>query len=345
MVTELNQRSRAVFRTLVETYVASGEPVGSRSIARRLGYRISPATVRNVMADLQEGGLLYSPHLSSGRLPTEAGLRLFVKTILTIDVLPQDERKEIDRRCRTIGRSFSDMFGEMSSVLATLSSAIGLVVTPKVNRPLKHIEFVNMSPGRAFIILVTKDGSVENRVIKVPMNLSSSILTKASNFLNARLNDQTLEEVKGTILTEIDHHKAELDELTSKVIRAGLETEMSSTPSRAQLIVRGQAKILEDVAAFRDLERIRVLFDSLETRDAVIKLLDAAGQAEGVQIFIGAENLWFHDTGCSLIVTSYKNSHAQVIGAIGVIGPARLNYARIIPMVDYTAKALSRLVK
>jgi heat-inducible transcriptional repressor len=345
MVTELNQRSRDVFRTLVETYVASGEPVGSRTIAKHLGYRISPATVRNVMADLQDEGLLYAPHLSAGRLPTEAGLRLFVKTILTVDVLSHDERKEINRRCTTIGRSVSDMFGETSSLLSTLSRGIGLVVTPKTNRPLKHIEFVSMAPGRAFIILVTKDGSVENRIIKVPMNLSSSVLTKASNFLNTRLNDQTLEEVRQTILTEIDHHKAKLDELTSKVIRAGLATKTSSTPSPAQLIVRGQAKILEDVNAFQDIDRIRALFDALETRDAVIKLLDVAGQAEGVQIFIGAENLWFHDTGCSLIVTSYKNSHAQVIGAIGIIGPTRLNYARIIPMVDYTAKVLSRLVK
>lgn len=343
MINELNQRSRDIFRTIVEAYVETGEPIGSRTISRRLGISLSPATIRNVMADLEEQGLLYAPHTSAGRLPTEVGLRLFVNGLLELGDLSESERDNIVLKCKAAGRSLSEVLTDASSMLSGLSSCAGLVLAPKTDRPLRHIEFVQLGPGRALVVMVTEDGLVENRVVEVPVGMPPSTLQHASNYLNAKLIGRTLDEARADILKEIEDQRTQLDALSSKVVEAGLAT-WAGIGSTGHLIVRGQAKLLEDVTALSDLERIRSLFEALETREAMVRLLDATGKADGVQIFIGAENTLFNYSGCSLIIAPYQNSREQIVGAIGVIGPTRINYARIIPMVDYTAKVLSRLL-
>jgi heat-inducible transcriptional repressor len=343
MITELNQRSREIFRHIVDAYVATGEPVGSRTISRRLGMALSPATIRNVMADLEELGLLYAPHTSAGRIPTELGLRLFVNGILEVGALSEEERESIEATCSSSGRALPDVMREASAMLSGLSRCAGLVLAPKTDRALRHIEFVSLGPGRARVVLVNEDGLVENRVVEVPIGLPGSTLQMASNYLTARLVGRTLDEARKEVLREIDEQRTELDEVSKRVVSAGLAT-WSGSADDGQLIVRGQAKLLEDVTALSDLERVRSLFEALETKEAMLRLLEATGQGDGVQIFIGAENVLFNHSGCSLIISPFQNSREQVIGAIGVLGPTRINYARIIPLVDYTAKVVSRLV-
>jgi len=344
MISELNQRSREVFREIVEAYVQTGEPVGSRTLSRRLSTSLSPATIRNVMADLEDLGLLMAPHTSAGRVPTDAGLRLFVNGILEIGALSEKERLDIEARCAAGGRSMPEMLEEATNLLSGLSSCAGLVLAPKTDRPLKHIEFINLSPGRALVVLVTEDGLVENRVVEVAVGLPPSALQMASNYLNARVVGCTLAEARAFIQKEMEEQKSQLDTLTAKVVETGLATWAGTCDSQGYLIVRGQARLLEDVTALSDLERIRNLFEALETREQMMRMLDATGKAEGVQIFIGAESGLFSHAGCSMIVSPYMNTKEQIVGAIGVIGPTRINYARIIPMVDYTAKVIGRLM-
>jgi heat-inducible transcriptional repressor len=344
MITELNDRSREILRHVVEAYVETGEPVGSRTLSRRLGISLSPATVRNVMADLEEFGLLYAPHTSAGRLPTEQGLRLFVDGILQVGALTKDERTSIDSQCKVSGRNMPQLLEEASALLSGLSHCAGLVMAPKQDLRLKHIEFVNLGPGRALVVMVDEQGGVENRVIDLPLGMPASSLVEASNFMASKLVGRTLAEARKEILTEIRSQKGRLDELTGKVVEAGLATWSDDSAHSGVLIVRGQANLLEDVNAIADLEHIRALFEALETKEALIKLLDAADLAEGVQIFIGAESELFTLAGASMIIAPYANSEEKLVGAIGVIGPTRMNYGRIIPMVDYTAKLISRLL-
>jgi heat-inducible transcriptional repressor len=342
LINELTERSREIFRVIVDGYVATGEPVGSRTLSRRLAQNLSPATIRNIMADLEEAGLLYSPHTSAGRLPTEAGLRLFVHGLLEIGGLAEDERRSIESLCVARGKSVAQALEEATSALSGLSHCAGIVVVPKQDRPLKHLEFVHLGPGRALVVLVTEDGLVENRVIEAPLGLPPAALVAAGNYLNARLIGRTIEEARTEIEDEIASNKAQLDDLSSKLVSAGLASWAGDEGNA--LIVRGQANLLEDVTALTDLERLRSLFEMLETRETMLRLLDASKQGEGVQIFIGAESHLFGVTGCSMVIAPYQNSREQVVGAIGVIGPTRLNYARIIPMVDYTAKVIGRLI-
>ena len=342
-ISELSERSREIFRLIVDGYVQTGEPIGSRTLSRLLTQNLSPATIRNVMADLEEAGLLYSPHTSAGRLPTEAGLRLFVHGLLEIGNLAENERQNIESLCAARGKSLAQALEEAISALSGLSHCAGVVVVPKQERPLKHIEFVHLGPGRALVVLVTEDGLVENRVIEVPLGLPPAALVSAGNYLNARLVGRTIEEARSDIQEEIGSHKAQLDELTTRIVSTGLAS-WAGGDGESALIVRGQANLLEDVTALADLERLRSLFEMLETKETVLRLLDASRKAEGVQIFIGAESHLFGVAGCSLIIAPYQNSREQIVGAIGVIGPTRINYARIIPMVDYTAKMIGRLI-
>jgi heat-inducible transcriptional repressor len=345
MITELNERSREIFRHIVEAYVETGEPIGSRTLSRRLSATLSPATVRNVMADLEDAGLLAAPHTSAGRIPTEAGLRLFVNGLLEIGSLSTEERASIDSQCAATGRSVAQALEEATSALSGLSRCAGLVVAPKFDRSLKHIEFVPLGPGRALVVMVTEDGMVENRVIDIPLGMPPANLTSAGNYLNARLAGRKLEEARSLIERELEAHRAQLDALTSRVVEAGLAVWAGSDNGRdGHLIVRGQANLLGDVTAIEDLERIRALFQALEAREAMVKLLDAANDADGVQIFIGAESNLFSVAGCSVIIAPYTDKREQIVGAIGVIGPTRINYARIIPLVDYTAKMIGRLI-
>jgi|SRR5665213_1116279 len=343
MIAELNDRSREIFRMIVDAYVETGEPVGSRTLSRRGGLDLSPATIRNVMADLEEQGLLFAPHTSAGRLPTDAGLRLFVNGLLELGGVSEDERLNIEARCAAAGKSLPQALEEATSTLAGLSRCAGLVISPKTERPLKHIEFVALPPGRALVVMVTEDGQVENRIIETPAGTLPASMIQASNYLNARLIGRTLEESRDAVLAEIDQRRGEIDGLTAKLIAAGLASWSGSAHDSA-LIVKGQAKLLEDVTALGDLERLRALFDMLDTKEAMVRLLDAARVAPGVHIYIGSDNPLFGVAGCSMVVAPYKNSREQVVGAIGVIGPTRINYARIIPLVDYTSKVIGRIL-
>ncbi len=342
MIVELNERSREIFRRVVEAFVETGEPVGSRTISRRLGVQLSPATIRNVMADLEEAGLLYAPHTSAGRLPTEAGLRMFVDGLLEIGSLTEDERRSIDGQCAAVGRSLPEVLEQVSATLSGLTHCAGLVYSPKIEKALKHIEFVPLGPGRALVVIVSDGGLVENRVLELPPGITPSMLTEASNFLSARVAGRTLDEARTQVTSEIQQQRAQIDELTKRVVEAGVATWSGS--DGGHLIVRGRAHLLDDVSAVGDLERIRSLFDALETKQSLLRLIDATSIADGVQIFIGAENELFQVAGCAMIVAPFSNGRERVVGAIGVVGPMRMNYARIIPMVDYTAKLVGRLL-
>lgn len=345
-VAEINKRARDVLRRVVETYMDSGEPVGSRTISRLDGMGLSPATIRNVMADLEEAGLLFAPHTSAGRLPTDAGMRLFVDGLLEIGGLAERERENIEAQCAGAGIGVAQVLAQATNALAGLSRHAGLVAAPKQESALKHIEFVSLSPGRALAVLVQNDGTVENRLIEVPLGIPNSALTEASNYLNARLAGKTLAEARAGILAELESQRAQLDSITSDLIARGLADwgGDGADGGSGSLIIRGHAKLLEDVSALDDLERVRRLFETLETKETLVRLIDLAHDAQGVRIFIGSENELFDHAGCSMIIAPYRNSEERVIGAVGVIGPTRMNYARIIPMVDYTAKVVGRLI-
>ena len=349
-VRDLNERSRDIFRAIVEAYVSTGAPIGSRTLSRKLGMALSPATVRNVMADLEDLGLLYAPHTSAGRLPTQIGLRLFVDGLLERGNLTTDERAQIESQCAGAGLSMPEVLEEATGLISGLSRCVGLVVAPKVSEPLKHIEFVSLGPGRALVVIVMASGVVENRIIDVPMGLPPSSLVEAANFLSHRLVGRTLDEAMAEIAAELGDERARLDELTQRVVEAGLATWTRPGDADADkrldgaLILRGRSQLLEDVKALEDLEQIRHLFKMLETKETLTKLLQLTDSAEGVQIFIGSESELFGLTGCSVVIAPYGDSERKIVGAIGVVGPTRINYARIIPMVDYTAKVISRLV-
>ena len=338
----LDHRATAVLRELVEMYVATGEPVGSRTLSRRLPLNLSPASIRNVMADLEEAGLLYAPHTSAGRLPTERGLRLFVDGLLEFGDLSEEERESISARCAAHGRSLQDTLAEAGQMLSGLAGAAGLVVAPKGEAPLRHIEFVPLGPGRALVVLVQGDGRVENRVIEVPAGLPPSALIEAGNYLNARLAGRTLDEAREKVEGEIFANRTALDALTQQVVSAGLATWAGG--GAAALILRGQAKLLENLETLARVQEIQALFERLEAQETTLRLLELAQRGEGVQIFIGAESGLFSSAGLSVVVAPFRNGQEKIVGAIGVIGPSRINYGKVIPVVDYTARVIGRLL-
>ena len=340
----IDNRSREILRHIVDAYVETGAPIGSRTISRSMGMRLSPATIRNVMADLEDAGLLFAPHTSAGRLPTEAGMRLFVDGILQVGQLSDQERNSIESSFIGENRSIQQALEGASQMLSGLAACAGLVVAPKVESPLKQLEFVNLGPGRALVIMVMENGQVENRVVDLPKGMPMSSLVEAANYLNARLAGRTIGEALSEIEKELTTDRAELDALSRRVVEAGLACWSDDGTDDGLLIVRGQANLLEDVTALDDLNRIRRLFDALERKRSMLSVLRLTGDAEGVRIFIGAENELFSHAGCSLIIAPFRNGRAEVVGAIGVIGPTRLNYARIVPVVDYTAQVIGRLL-
>ncbi len=340
---DIDSRSKAILRAVIDGFLETGEPVGSRTLARRLGLNLSPATIRNVMADLQDTGLLFAPHTSAGRLPTDAGLRFFVDGLLQLGHLSESERESIEVQCQTSGRTIEQVLGDATRALSGLSNCAGLVLAPKTDTELKHLEFVHLGPGRALVITVMADGRVENRLIDVPIGLPASSLIEATNYLSARLVGKTLDQAKALIKTELEADRHSLDELTRELVKTGLATWSGEDGDRL-LIVSGADKLLEDIHAVEDLERVRNLFAALETKEGLVRLLDATADAEGVQIYIGAENELFGLAGCSVIVAPYTDSEQQIVGAIGVVGPTRINYARIIPVVDYTAKVVGKVL-
>lgn len=343
MITELNERSREIFKYIVSSYLESGDPVGSRTISKQGLIKLSPASIRNTMADLEELGLLQSPHTSAGRIPTDLGLRLYVDGLMEVGRLSDEERSAIDSQCGVKGLSPEDMISQASSLLTNLSSCASLVVAPKQEDAVKQIQFVRLEPGKALIVMVMQNGLVENRLMEVPPDLPESAFITASNYLNAKLSGKTIASAEKDILSDIKSSTAKLDTLTQDLIRRGIALPHTSS-SAGHIIVRGQSKLLEDVRAIEDLERARALLGYLDEQKNMLKLLDLVGNAQGVQLFIGTENQIFDQSGWSMVLAPYKNREQRIIGAIGVIGPTRLNYDRIIPMVDYTSQIITKLV-
>lgn len=341
---QLNERSRDIFRQIVESYLATGEPVGSRNVSRLITVPLSPASVRNVMQDLEQLGLIYAPHTSAGRLPTEMGLRFFVDALMQIGDLSERDRHSIEGQVAAAGKSVESVLNEVPALLSGLTHAAGVVLTAKSNLRLKHIEFVRLEPERALVVLLGEDSQVENRILNLPIGLPTSALTEATNFLNARLRGKTLAEARAELEQALEAARAELDQLTQRIVADGLASWSGGDSDDRKLIVRGHANLLDDLRALEDLERVRHLFDDLETKRGVVDLLGRAERAEGVRIFIGSENKLFSLSGSSTIVAPYHDSTGRIVGVIGVIGPTRLNYARVIPTVDYTAKVVSKLL-
>ena len=344
---DLDQRSREIFRRLVESYLRTGEPVGSRSISKMLPTSLSPASVRNIMSDLEALGLVFAPHTSAGRLPTHRGMRMFVDGLLEVGDLADEDRSAIEAQVAGSNRfrNLEEALTEATDMLSGLSQCAGVVVTPKSNARLKHLEFVSLEAARALAVMVAEDGSVENRVIDLPAGLPPSSLTEASNYVNSKMGGKTIDELRAAVAAEAEQQRAEIDALTQNVIEAGLATWSDNGHDDSKtLIVRGRSNLLEDLNAVEDLERVKLLFDDLENKRELIDLLGLAESAEGVRIFIGSENKLFSLSGSALIVSPYSDSQQKIVGVLGVIGPTRLNYARIIPMVDYTARLVGRML-
>ena len=336
---DIDERSREIFRSLVETYLATGEPVGSRTLSHTGKIAVSAATVRNVMADLTDMGLLHSPHISAGRLPTELGLRLFVDGMMQVGDLTAEERRAIEAETRA---DSADSLLELAAArLSGLTQTASLIVAQKSDSPLRQIEFVRTGSGKALVVMVFEDGRVENRIIHAPDDLPPSAMVAAGNYLNSRLRGRSLGDTRAKIIAEIESNTVELDELTSRLVRDGVADVAGD--ENWQLIVRGRGHLLDEAA--QDIERVRMLLDDLERKRDVIELLTATRDGEGVKVFIGSENRLFSLSGSSVITAPYRDENRKIVGILGVIGPTRLNYARVVPIVDYTAEVLSRMLK
>ncbi|XAT59127.1 heat-inducible transcriptional repressor HrcA [Rhodobacteraceae bacterium IMCC1335] len=340
----MNERSREIFRRLVEGYLESGGPVGSRTLTRTLNEKVSAATVRNVMQDLEFLGLLDSPHISAGRVPTQLGLRMFVDGFLEVDQLSKEDQLKLDQTVDRSSQDVNSVLDRVGSMLSALTHGASLVLTPKQEQPIKHIEFVSLSPDRALVVLVYSNGDVENRLFTPPVGQTPSAMREAANFLNAVLEGRTLSELLSTIQNDVDLRRQEIDSLAQELVTQGLAVWQTQGDDNERLIVRGRGNLLESEAHEEDLERIRNLFDDLERKRDIAEFLELTEQGDGVRIFIGSENKLFSLTGSSLVVSPYMNSERKIVGAIGVIGPTRLNYGRIVPLVDYTAQLVGKLI-
>tara|TARA_B100001057_G_scaffold405832_1_gene418943 strand:- start:788 stop:1858 length:1071 start_codon:yes stop_codon:yes gene_type:complete len=344
MLEEMNNRSREVFRRVVEGYLTDGEPVGSRTLSREFSEDISAATIRNVMQDLEFLGLLDSPHTSAGRIPTQLGLRMFVDGILEVSEVDKNDRKKIDKIVSDETNQVEDILDEISTTLSGVTQGASLVLTPKHEAPIKHVEFLPLSTSQALVVLVFADGHVENRLFKPPPGQTPSSMKEAANFLNAIMEGNTLSEAKKLIKNEIDYRRQEVDALARDLVHSGLALWEDNEERHERLIVKGRANLLNETAPQEDLEKIKNLFDDLERKRDIADFLELTEKGEGVRIFIGSENKLFSLTGSSLVVSPYMNSDRKIIGAVGVIGPTRLNYGRIVPVVDYTAQLVGKMI-
>ena len=339
---ELDERAREIFRRVVESYLETGEPVGSRTLSKG-GVHLSPASIRNTMQDLTQLGLLGAPHVSAGRVPTHAGLRLFVDGLLEVGDVAEEDRRNIEARLSAKGRNFEEALNEASAILSGLAGGAGIVVTPVRDAGVKHVEFVALSADQALAVMVFEDGVVENRLMRLAAGVTPSSLQEASNFMNARLRGRTLGEAGLEIRNELEAARRQLNEAAARLVEDGMAAWSGGEGADRALIVRGRANLLGDRETLDDLERVRMLFDDLEQKEQLIGLLDDVRDAQGVRIYIGAETRLFSLSGSAVIAAPYMTGRQKVLGAIGVIGPARLNYARVIPLVDYTARVLSQV--
>lgn len=342
ILSEMNDRSREVFRRVVEGYLASGDPVGSRTLTRSMSEKLSAATIRNVMQDLEFLGLLDSPHISAGRIPTQLGLRMFVDSLLEVGTVAEEDRERIDATMGSNDQDVTSLLDHIGAALSGITRGASLVLAPKVEAPIRHIEFVSLSQDRALVVLVFANGHVENRIFTPPPGQTPSSMREAANFLNALAEGKTLTELRRSMTAEIAKRRQEIDSLARELVESGLAVWENPGETSERLIVRGRSNLLEQEST--DLDRIRTLFDDLERKRDIADFLELAETGEGVRIFIGSENKLFSLSGSSLVVSPYMNADRKIIGAVGVIGPTRLNYGRIVPIVDYTAQLVGRLV-
>ena len=343
LLSEMNDRSREVFRRVVEGYLDTGSPVGSRTLSREMSEKVSAATIRNVMQDLEYLGLVGSPHVSAGRIPTQTGLRMFVDGLLEVS-LSGDDREKIDQTLDAANGDVTVLLDRVGSALSGVTRGAALVLTPKHEAPIKHIEFVSLGPDRALVVLVFADGHVENRLFTPPAGQTPSSLREAANFVNSFAEGRTLSELSTVMTREINARRQEIDSLAAQLVESGIAVWENKGESTERLIVRGRGNLLADQESGIDLERIRSLFDDLERKQDISEFLELAEEGEGVRIFIGSENKLFSLSGSSLVVSPYMNADRKIIGAVGVIGPTRLNYGRIVPIVDYTAQLVGRVL-
>lgn len=344
ILSDMNDRSREVFRRVVEGYLANGEPVGSRTLTRSMTERLSAATIRNVMQDLELLGLLDSPHISAGRIPTQLGLRMFVDGLLEVGDVAAEDRQRMDASLTSNDQDVTSLLDQIGATLSGITRGASVVLAPKQESPIRHIEFVSLAPDRALVVLVFANGQVENRIFTPPAGQTPSSMREAANFLNALAEGKTLSELRRTIVQEIQHRRQEIDSLAHALVESGLALWEDAGERSERLIVRGRANLIDQSPELQDIDRIRSLFDDLERKRDIAEFLELAETGEGVRIFIGSENKLFSLSGSSLVVSPYMNADRKIIGAVGVIGPTRLNYGRIVPIVDYTAQLVGRIV-
>jgi heat-inducible transcriptional repressor len=344
ILSELNDRSREVFRRVVEGYLETGGPVGSRTLTRTMSEKVSAATIRNVMQDLEYMGLLGSPHVSAGRVPTQTGLRMFVDGLLEVSDLSAEDREKLDATMAANERDVGMLLDRVGAALSGITQVASLVLAPKHEAAIKHIEFVSLAPDRALVVLVFADGHVENRVFTPPPGQTPASMREAANFLNAIAEGRTLSDLRTAMERELAARRQELDALARQLVESGVALWENEGQPYERLIVRGRANLLAGTAEAEELDRIRALFDDLERKRDIVEFLELAETGEGVRIFIGSENKLFSLSGSSLVVSPYMNADRKIIGAVGVIGPTRLNYGRIVPIVDYTAQLVGRML-
>lgn len=344
ILTEMNDRSREVFRRVVESYLNSGDPVGSRTLTRTMSEKLSAATIRNTMQDLEFLGLLDSPHVSAGRIPTQLGLRMFVDGLMEVGTIDDQDRAKIESSMDRDDGNVTSLLDQVGAALSGITRSASLVLAPKQETAIKHIEFVSLSPDRALVVLVYADGHVENRLFTPPPGQTPSSMREAANFLNAIAEGHRLSELRPLIAAEIARHRQEIDSLARDLVENGLALWENAGERGERLMVRGQANLIEAGGESLNLDRIRTLFDDLERKRDIADFLELAEEGDGVRIFIGSENKLFSLSGSSLVVSPYMNADRKIIGAVGVIGPTRLNYGRIVPIVDYTAQLVGRIM-
>jgi len=332
---ELNDRSKQIFKSVIESYLKSGEPIGSKTLSNKLGIDLSSSAVRSIMANLQKEGLLFAPHVSAGRLPTDKGMRYFVDGLLEFGRLSKNEREKIKNQCQSKGTSFEDVLDEASKTLSGLSKCAGFVVAPKYQNKIKHIEFIKLNSNQVMSIVANENGLVENRILDSNNNYSENTLKKVSNYLNSKYVGKTIDEIKNS--------KLELDTISQKLVQEGI-IELVPNSESPYIFLHGQSSLLEDEIIAKNLDRMKNIFDDIENKSSFLSILESTSKGKGVQIFIGAQNFLFKHSGLSMIMAPYINNEKKIIGAIGVLGSVRINYARIVPLVDYTSKIIGRIL-
>ena len=340
---ELSERSKQILKGVVESYLETGEPAGSETILKKVEIDISSASIRSILADLQKEGLLYAPHISAGRLPTDKGMRFFVDGLLEFGRLTKNEQENIKSQCRSRGSSLQEVLDEASKTISGLSNCAGIVVAPKFQNKIKHIEFIRLNTNQVMSIIASENGLVENRILNTKNNYNDNILKQVSNYLNSEFIGKTIDEIKGNIQEKIRNSKSELDVLSSKLVQEGI-VEIAPNKESPYIFLHGQSSLLGDEIISKDLDQIRNLFDDIENKSNFLDILDSTSKGQGVQIFIGSQNFLFKHSGLSMVMAPYKNKEQKIIGAIGVVGSTRLNYAKIVPLVDYTSKIIGRML-